>query len=127
MGDKPEIGAIEWFDLTVPDAKGIQQFYSDVVGWTATEHPMEGYSDFNIQRPGHEDAIAGICHARGSNSKIPSQWLLYVRVANVEKSAAVCREKGGQVLDGPRPMGPIQFCVIQDPAGAVMAIISGDE
>jgi hypothetical protein len=34
-----------------------------------------------------------------------------------------CVALGGQVLDGPRPMGSKQFCVIRDPAGAVAALI----
>ena len=29
----PKIGAIEWSDLTVPDAESLSDFYCDVVGW----------------------------------------------------------------------------------------------
>ncbi|MEQ8954636.1 MAG: hypothetical protein RL120_10925 [Gammaproteobacteria bacterium] len=74
--------------------------------------------------PGSNTTVAGICHARGSNAKLPSQWLVYVRVNSVADSAAACEKRGGKVLDGPRRMAGSKFCVIQDPAGAVMALMS---
>lgn len=118
------IGKIEWLDLTVPDAERIKNFYSNVVGWKSSEVDMGSYSDFNINLPETGDTVAGICHARGSNANLPSQWLVYVRVENVKDSAAQCEKRGGKVLDGPRRMGGSDFCVIQDPAGAVMALLS---
>jgi predicted enzyme related to lactoylglutathione lyase len=47
---------------------------------------------------------------------------MYIVVADVEKSAAICRERGGEVLVEPRPLGHDRFCVIKDPAGAVAAL-----
>ncbi len=118
------IGGIEWMDLTVDDASGVQKFYTSVVGWSSSEVDMGNYSDFNIKLPGTQDTIAGVCHARGGNANLPSQWLIYVRVESVADSAVQCKQLGGKVLDGPRRMGGSNFCVIQDPAGAVMALVS---
>lgn len=105
--NKPEmkIGAIEWCDLTVKDAKKVSDFYSNVVGWESGPVSMGEYDDFNMNRPDTGNTVAGVCHARGSNSNLPSQWLMYVRVENVEKSATRCKESGGNVLEGPRSMG----------------------
>ena len=126
--DKPveasNIGRVEWIDLTVDDASRVKDFYCAVVGWSSTEAEMGSYSDFNINLPGPQDTIAGICHARGSNANLPSQWLIYVRVESVKASAAQCEKLGGKILDGPRRMGGSDFCVIEDPAGAVMALMS---
>ena len=118
------IGRVEWIDLTVDDASRLKDFYCAVVGWSSTEVEMGSYSDFNINLPGTQDTIAGICHARGSNANLPSQWLIYVRVESVKASAAKCEKIGGKILDGPRRMGGSNFCVIEDPAGAVMALMS---
>ena len=120
---KSGIGRMEWLDLTVDDAAGTRDFYCSVVGWESSDVSMGEYSDFSIQQPGG-DTVAGICHARGCNAGLPSQWLVYVRVASVDDSAARCRKLGGKVLDGPRRMGGSNFCVIQDPAGAVMSLVS---
>ncbi len=128
MSDKVEsdvaVGAAEWCDLTVENAGDVKDFYCDVVGWDSSAASMGEYDDFNIELPKTGETIAGICHARGSNSNLPAQWLMYVRVKNVSQSAEKCLGLGGQVLDGPRAMGKSQFCVIQDPEGAVLALVS---
>ena len=118
------IGKIQWMDLTVPDAGQLQKFYTSVVGWSSNDVDMGSYSDFNLNLPGTEDTIAGVCHSRSNNDNIPSQWLIYVRVESVADSAERCKKMGGEVLDGPRRMGGSNFCVIKDPAGAVMALLS---
>ena len=118
------LGRVEWLDLTVHDARRMRDFYSAVVGWKGEDVDMGTYSDYNMNLPEGGDTIAGICHARGPNANLPPQWLVYVRVASVHDSAETCRQKGGKVLDGPKRMGSSDFCVIQDPSGAVMALLS---
>ena len=125
MSDEPEMktGTIVWRDLTVPDAEAIRDFYSAVTGWTSSPQDMGGYDDYNMISAADGQVVAGICHARGSNANLPSQWLVYVAVESMDQSIKRCIESGGQVIDGPRSMGEMRFCVIQDPAGAVMGLI----
>ena len=124
MSEKTAVGAIVWRDLTVPDAEGIRDFYCDVVGWEAAPHDMGEYNDFDIKTPDSGEVVTGICHARSTNAAIPPAWILYVQVEDVDKSAARCVELGGKVIDGPRAMGNNRFCVIQDPAGAILGLIN---
>ncbi|MDE2780542.1 MAG: VOC family protein [Chloroflexota bacterium] len=121
----PPPGSIAWQDLTVPNAPEILDFYCQVVGWTYTDHDMGDYADYNINLADGGPAVAGICHARGSNAGIPPQWLVYIVVEDVGQSAQKCVDLGGKLIDGPRDMGGQSFCVIQDPAGAVAALIGG--
>jgi uncharacterized protein len=118
---KSGIGTIAWRDLTVNNAEEIKDFYCKVVGWEASPHDMGEYHDFDIKTPEGE-TVTGICHAKETNATIPPQWLMYVKVENVKKSAETCVQNGGKILDGPRMMGQMLFCVIQDPAGAVLAV-----
>jgi len=120
-----KIGAIEWCDLTIDDASEVKDFYCQVIGWESSSVSMGDYDDYSMELPNSHDTVAGVCHARGSNSELPPQWLMYVRVASVEQSAERCKNLGGEVLAGPRSMGGSQFCVIKDPAGAVLALVSG--
>ena len=119
-----KIGKIEWIDLTVDEASRMRDFYCSVVGWSSTEEDMGSYSDYNINLPGTTNNIAGVCHARGPNANLPAQWLIYVRVNSVSDSIEKCERLGGSIIDGPRRMGNQRFCVIKDPAGAVMALLS---
>ena len=119
----PPVGSIAWQDLTVPNAPEARDFYCQVVGWTYTDHDMGDYNDYNINLPDGSQTVAGICHARDGNANVPPHWLVYIVVADVAQSANKCVELGGKVIDGPREMGGQTFCVIQDPAGAVAALI----
>lgn len=121
---EPGIGDVTWQDLTVADAERVSAFYGEVVGWKLAPQDMGDYSDYEMNTP-QGGCVAGICHARGPNAKMPPQWLIYITVADVTASAARCVQLGGEVLSGPRPMGSQRVCVIRDPAGAVAALVSG--
>jgi predicted enzyme related to lactoylglutathione lyase len=123
--EKTKIGKIEWCDLTVENAEEVRDFYSSVVGWKSTNVSMGEYDDYCVNQPDDGETVAGVCHARGGNKDMPAQWMMYVRVSDVAKSAEQCKAMGGKVLVGPKPMGTSEFCVIQDPAGAVLGLISG--
>ena len=120
----PAIGTITWRDLTVKRATKVRDFYARVVGWKTSEVDMGGYSDYCMIASGSGETVAGVCHARGSNTDLPPQWLMYITVKDVDRSAAQCRKLGGKVLVKPRPMAGGRFCVIRDPAGAVCALYS---
>lgn len=123
--EKPEVGTITWTDLTVPNAEAVRDFYSKVVGWKSAPVDMGGYNDFNMNTLVSGKTTAGICHTRGVNAALPAQWLVYITVENVDKSAAQCIESGGRIIVQPKSMGgQARFCVIQDPAGAVAALYS---
>jgi predicted enzyme related to lactoylglutathione lyase len=122
MGD--EIGKIGWVDLTVPDADGIRDFYTAVVGWTAHDHDMGDYADYDLRTPGSGERVTGICHARGPNADLPAQWIIHVNVADVDGSVATCVELGGSVLREPKDYGRWgRIAVIRDPAGATTALV----
>jgi hypothetical protein len=120
----PRVGSIGWFDLTVPDAAIVRDFYRSVVGWTTTEVDMGGYADYMMNLPGTDEGVAGVCWKRGANAELPSQWLVYITVADLDASLAECRTRGGEVVVGARNMGSYgRYGVIRDPAGAVCALI----
>lgn len=119
-----DAGAIVWTDLTVEHADQIRDFYGAVVGWVPQPVSMGLYNDYQMTLPGTGESVAGICHARGVNANLPPQWLVYMKVADIDQSVNRCLELGGKVLVPPKPMGQYgRYCVIQDPAGAVAALI----
>jgi len=116
------IGKIGWIDMTVDDATGLRDFYKEVVGWKVEDTNMGDYSDYTMMSPADGAAIAGVCHARGSNSELPGGWLIYITVADVAASAAACVANGGKLLVEPRGLAGGSFCVIEDPSGATSAL-----
>jgi len=119
---KPAYGSIGWIDLTVKQAKEVKDFYRAVTGWKSEDVSMGEYNDYNMLREDGEP-VAGVCHARGGNSELPAQWLIYINVADLDNSIDECIRLGGNVISGPKEMGKYgRYCVIKDPAGAVCAL-----
>jgi predicted enzyme related to lactoylglutathione lyase len=117
-------GAIVWVDLTVADAASVRDFYAAVAGWIPAEVSMGDYSDYTMASSGDAKLVAGICHARGTNADLPPQWLIYITVPNLDLSIQRCRELGGSIITEPKNMGAYgRLAVIQDPAGAVAALL----
>lgn len=118
-------GKIFWQDLTVDNAEQVKDFYCAVVGWTFENVNQGDYNDYNIIDPkSNNEVVAGVCHKRGAIKDLPSQWLNYVMVDDMEASLEKCTSLGGKIIDGPKAMGKSTFAVIQDPAGAYLALMT---
>lgn len=116
-------GAIGWIDLTVNDAERVRDFYGRVAGWHSEGVDMGGYDDFNMKASPEGPPVAGICHARGPNSGLPAQWMIYITVDDLDRAVAAVEELGGSVMrPAGEPGGMGRFAVIRDPAGAVAAL-----
>ncbi len=117
-------GKILWQDLTVENAGEIRDFYCAVVGWTFEKVDQGDYNDYNMINPlDNDEVVAGICHKKGEIKKFPSQWLNYVMVENIENSIEKCKSLGGKIIEGPSLMGKSKLVIIQDPAGAYLALM----
>jgi hypothetical protein len=87
---------------------------------------MGDYDDYVMNAPGNGTATAGVCHSRGANADLPSQWIVYIIVDDLDARLAECRARGGEVVAGPKSMGgTARYAVIRDPAGAVAALYAG--
>ena len=114
-------GTIGWIDLTAPNADGLKDFYAQVAGWTPEPVSMGDYNDYNMTSDGV--ARAGVCHKKGLNSEIPTQWMIYINVPDLNASCAACTANGGELMGEIREAGSMgRFCIIKDPAGAVCAL-----
>ena len=122
MSNNTEVGKIGWIDMTVDDADGVRDFYKTVVGWGSESVGMGDYSDYAMTMPSSDEAVSGICHARGSNADLPTGWLIYITVEDVEASAAACTENGGEIVIPIKGLAGGRFCVIRDPAGSAAAL-----
>ncbi len=119
-------GHIAWLDLTVSNADPIRDFYSAVIGLQAEDVSMtdgdDTYADYNMLG-GDGEPVAGICHARGSNQKLPPVWLIYLPVGDIQASLEHVKQADGQVIKTyQNKAGQVTQAVIQDPVGAYLAL-----
>ncbi|MEM1094077.1 MAG: VOC family protein [Bacteroidota bacterium] len=124
-----QVGYIAWLDLTVTNASATRDFYRQVVGWSVQDVEMDDggafYVDYNmIGGDGHP--VAGICHARGVNRDLPSTWMMYLPVNNLNESTRRVREEGGAVIKTIHGAdGELTHAIVEDPVGAYLALVAG--
>lgn len=121
----PPAGTIVSADITSDNADGLRDFYSAVMGWTASPMPMGEYDDYVMMSADGTGWGGGICHLRGVNANQPAnQWIVYFRVDNLDQSIAEASARGGRVVGDVRDSGPgSRFAIIEDPSGGKVAII----
>lgn len=115
--------AVGWLDIASDEADSLQHFYCEVLGCKAEPVDMGGYNDYMLMDADGK-AVAGVCHARGVNSDYPANvWLPYLRVSDLAAAIANAERLGGTLCTAIRRCeGYGEFCVLRDPAGALIAL-----
>jgi hypothetical protein len=107
-------GSFCWGELATTDAAAAKQFYGDMFGWTALDHPMP-QGVYTIFQSGGDDAAAVYQAPPG----VPTHWGVYFAVTDVDASAAKIEPLGGKIVMGPMDVGESgRMVVAQDPQGA---------
>lgn len=116
-------GAFSWCELLTSDVAGAQRFYSKLFGWTLEPAPMPGV-DYTLVKYGGE-RMGGIMAIPPAAAGMPPAWSVYVTVDDVDATAKLAAEMGGRVCVGPQDIPHVgRFCVLQDPQGAMINIIT---
>ncbi len=117
-------GSFCWFELATTDQAQAKTFYASLFGWAPGDQPIgptEMYSIF--RKDGRDAAAAYTMRAEQRAQSIPPNWLVYVAVDNVDRSAARASAAGGVVLAPPFDvMESGRMTVIADPTGATFAM-----
>ena len=121
MAAKPVTGTFCWNELITKDAAAAKAFYGALFGWKMSDMPM-GADVYTILKQGHKD-IGGLMQIRADMGPVPSHWLAYVEVADVDAATAKAGELGGRVhVAGMDIPGIGRFGIFEDPTGAKLAV-----
>jgi predicted enzyme related to lactoylglutathione lyase len=129
----PAHGSFCWNELATTDLGAAQNFYRSLLGWEIQEGTAPGggmrYSEIVVggQHVGGMYSTAEMCGGEGGGQQQapPPRWMSYVAVDDVDASAAKAVELGGKVVVPPTDIPSVgRFCVINDPAGAVLSLIT---
>jgi predicted enzyme related to lactoylglutathione lyase len=122
---KYNIGTIVSADLTVENASQVKDFYVQVIGWAPEELRMGsnlGSTDYVMKDSGG-DWAGGVCEAKGVNTGIPPQWIVYINVQNISESVEKCKGLGGKIIkEAFDSDGNHIYAMLQDPFGAILAV-----
>ena len=115
-------GAFSWNELMTSDIQGAKSFYSKLFNWTLKDMDMD--MPYTIAKAGEQE-VAGLMPMPPEAGEMPPMWGAYVTVENVDESAKQAKALGGKVLMDPRDIPEVgRFCVISDPQGATLSLIT---
>lgn len=118
-------GTFSWFECGTTDAAAAKKFYTAVFGWTAIDQPLPGDmpGTYTMLKRGDDD-VAGLYELAGPMAEgVPSHWMTYVTVEDVDAKVAKAKDLGGkaitEAMDIP-DVGRIAF--IEDSTGGKFGI-----
>lgn len=116
-------GAFSWNELMTTDVSAAKAFYGDLFGWKL-EDLKTCDMGYTMARAGDKE-VAGIMAMPPEAAGMPPTWGAYVTVDDVEASAKQAEALGGKIVLAPRDIPDVgRFCVISDPQGAMLAMIT---
>lgn len=111
-------GKFVWFEHVSNNVEACKKFYTELLGWNFASFPMGDQTYYMIQNGGE-----GIGGYRTAPPGVPSHWMSYVSVPDVDASAAAAQKAGAKVLLAPMDFGPVgRGAALTDPQGAAFSI-----
>ncbi|WP_159765831.1 VOC family protein [Streptomyces sp. HM190] len=116
-------GTLGWVELLTRAPEGAESFYTSVFGWTV--HASAHYTQWGI---GGAEFGGMVTMDETFPHEVPSHWLSYFAVEDVDDTARIAVDAGGTVLTEPTtvPDGP-RIAVLRDPQGALFGVYPVDE
>ncbi len=119
-----DTGTFGWAELSARGFDTARTFYETVFGWTSTSSPMgEGQPDYIEFKADGESILGGMEMMPMVPAEVPSYWMPYFNVDDVEDAFRRAIGLGATELVSPSDMPGGRFAIIQDPQGAVFGLL----
>ena len=113
-----------WHELTTTDVEAAKRFYSELFAWQeVNKHDMGPMGTYHLVGfAGAPQASIGM-YQSPADKPMPTRWMCYAHVSDIDKSASAARSGGGKVLHGPMEVpGGTWIAHCTDPQGAAFAV-----
>lgn len=124
MADGPAHGIFCWNELMTRDTEKAGKFYAELLGWEPADSGMPGmqYTLFKVG----ETSVGGMMAMPDEiPEQVPPHWMAYIAVDDVDAAIAKLDDLGGTLMHGPQDVPNVgRFCIIQDPTGGVVSLIT---
>jgi predicted enzyme related to lactoylglutathione lyase len=118
-----EPNSLTWSELTTRDPKAAEAFYTQMFGWTAKHSAPTASMDYTEFSVNGQPGVGMMAMPENMPPQVPSYWMPYFQVSDLDASIAKARNLGANVMVGPNsiPDGG-RFVILQDPQKAMFAL-----
>jgi len=116
-------GSFCWSELSTTDAPAAKKFYTSLFDWTTEESECGVGTYCKFLKDGKH--IGGMMQHQKEqiDMKLPSYWLIYVNVDDVDKATETAKSLGGHVVKEPFDVCSYgRMAIFKDPKGALFAL-----
>jgi predicted enzyme related to lactoylglutathione lyase len=120
-------GNFVWHELRTTDAKGAEDFYTHVIGWTAGSSGDPGGMPYTLFSAGEFNS-AGLMQLNQTmlDGGMRPAWVGFIGVDDVDAYARRVQEAGGKLLCPAMDIpGVGRFVSVEDPQGAAFLLFKG--
>lgn len=120
--EENKTGTFVWNELLTTDVDKARGFYGELLGWKMEEMDMGEMGAYVMLKQG-DNTVGGIMKV--PQEGIPSHWLPYVGVEDVDATCERVKALGGQIHMGPMDLPEIgRVAAGVDPTGAAIAFFA---
>jgi predicted enzyme related to lactoylglutathione lyase len=122
-------GEFLWNELITRDDVAAMEFFERLLGWTHQDWPLGEGSEggtYRIMKIG-DKSVAGIMRMVPPQipEGVPPHWMSYIGVDDVDARHEAALALGARSIHPPSDIpGVGRFCIIQDPTGGVVALMT---
>ena len=114
-----------WAELNARSIEKVKPFYKKLFGWAEKKSPMgEGqpgeYTEFQVAG---ESIAGGVEMNAMVPAEVPSYWLVYFNVDDVDKAAKKAIDLGAMQIVPPQDFQGGRFAILTDPQGASFGLL----
>lgn len=114
-----ESGAVGWVECQSRDVAAGEAFYTRLLSWQPGA-PSDGY---RVLECGGGQVAGLMAMPAEVPAEVPSYWLPYFAVDDVDSACARVGELGGSVVVPPMSVQDMRFAIAEDPSGAVFGLL----
>lgn len=120
-----EHGSFVWNELATSDVEGAKSFFGELLGWSFRDMNMGDQGTYTVIQSGDMDTGGMMSLANIDAPGVPSHWMSYIAVDDVDARAGKVAALGGKVIREPFDIPNVgRMSVIADPSGAVVCLMT---
>ncbi|WP_100912433.1 VOC family protein [Pseudoalteromonas spongiae] len=126
---KHQAGTFCWTELCSRDWASAKAFYTQLFDWQHDDQPIGDDLYYTmLQLNGKDIGAMYQMEAERLEQKVPSHWLNYIAVDNVDATVEKAKQAGARVIAGPHDvMDAGRMAMFFEPNGAMFAIWQGNQ
>lgn len=121
--------AMGWAELNARGFDKAEPFYKNLFGWSEKKTPAsaENPTEYTEFQAGGESIAGGMEMNDMVPAQVPSYWMVYFNVENVDRAFDKVIAEGGKEMMSPMDMPGGRFAIVSDPEGAAFGLLKMEE